>query len=121
MQFVGKTRFGDSLQVHIDVDIKLETIQIPRFILQPLIENAVKHGISKTEKNGTIELSIRLYKNHLEIVVSDNGPDFPDDLVSGHGLQSVYDLLRLSYKENASMNWENSPKKKITILIHSVK
>ncbi|NQY00590.1 MAG: hypothetical protein HRT70_05585 [Flavobacteriaceae bacterium] len=101
------------------MDDSLQEVKIPRFILQPLIENAIKHGISKIEGHGSIELQIVTKENNLIIVVSDNGPHFPEGLVSGHGLQSVFDLLRLSYGELASMNWENLPEKKITIIINS--
>lgn len=116
---IEKIRFEDRLEFTVDVEPTLLKINIPRFLLQPLIENAVKHGISNIEGKGNIHLMITKNNNNLLISVSDNGPHFPDGLVSGHGLQSVYDLLRLSYGEQANMNWENSPKKKITITISS--
>ena len=115
---IEKIRFEDRLEYSIKVDKEIEDAQIPRFILQPLIENAIKHGISKIEGKGCIELEIIQENNSLLISVSDNGPLFPKGLISGHGLQSVFDLLRLSYGEKASMNWENLPKKKITIIIN---
>ena len=116
---IEKIRFEDRLEFSVDVESSLLETSIPRFILQPLIENAVKHGISKIEDKGSINLTIIKNNNDLIISVSDNGPNFPDGLLSGHGLQSVYDLLRLSYAEQATMNWENLPKKKITISIRS--
>jgi sensor histidine kinase YesM len=116
---IEKIRFEDRLEYSIKVDDSLQKLEIPRFILQPLIENAIKHGISKIEEKGFISLEIYLENKKLIVAVSDNGPDFPEGLISGHGLQSVFDLLRLSYGEQASMNWENLPKKKITITITS--
>ena len=116
---IEKIRFEDRLHFSIDVDNDLLETTIPRFILQPIIENAIKHGISKIEGKGIINLQITKDNNKLLISISDNGPDFPDGLLSGHGLQSVYDLLRLSYGEEATINWENLPKKKITIKIRS--
>lgn len=116
---IEKIRFEDRLEFTIEVDDSLQEVEIPRFILQPLIENAIKHGISKVEHHGFIGLQIEHKQENLVITVSDNGPKFPEGLVSGHGLQSVFDLLRLSYGEQASMNWENLPKKKITITITS--
>jgi len=116
---IEKIRFEDRLEFFVNVEPSLLEIKIPRFILQPIIENAVKHGISTIEEKGSIYLNITKNNNTLIISVSDNGPNFPDGLVSGHGLQSVYDLLRLSYGERAAMNWENLPKKKITISIRS--
>jgi sensor histidine kinase YesM len=116
---IEKIRFEDRLEFSVNVEASILETNIPRFILQPLIENAVKHGTSNIEGKGNINLTITKNNNNLIISVSDNGPHFPDGLVSGHGLQSVYDLLRLSYGEQANMNWENSPKKKITITISS--
>ena len=103
--------------LNIEVDETLMNNEIPLFLIQPLVENAVKHGISQNEGEGTIRLKIEKEVNKLLISVSDNGPDFPEGLVSGHGLQTVYDLLRLNYKDNASLNWTNTPKKMIMIQI----
>ena len=114
---VEKIRFGERLNFKIKVDKNIENTKIPMFLIQPLIENAIKHGISKIEKNGEINLIIQQNKNNLLITVKDNGPDFPEDIVSGYGLQTVYDLLELSYKKNASLSWSNSPEKKISITI----
>ena len=114
---IEKIRFGDRLEFIIEVNKELESYEIPMFLIQPLVENAVKHGISQNEGKGQIVLKIRKEDNNISISVSDNGPDFPEGLLSGHGLQTVYDLLRLSYKDNASLNWTNTPEKIITITI----
>lgn len=52
--------------------------------------------------------------------MQDNEPDFPEGLVSGHGLQTVYDLLRFSYGDNAEMSFHNQPQKEITIQINNI-
>ncbi|WP_442846067.1 sensor histidine kinase [Leeuwenhoekiella sp. H156] len=112
---IEKIRFGDRLDFIIEVDPDLKNLEIPRFILQPLVENAIKHGTSKLKEKGIIRLSICSIKDNIILSVYDNGPDFPDGLFSGHGLQSVSDLLKLNYGETASLNWENLPQKKIEI------
>ena len=114
---IEKIRFGDRLQFTIDVDEDLEYHKIPLFLIQPLVENAVKHGISQKEGKGEIVLKIEKITSNIIISVSDSGPDFPEGLVSGHGLQTVYDLLRLSYGDKASLNWTNTPEKMITIIM----
>ncbi len=114
---IEKIRFGDRLQFTIEADESVLDDEIPLFIIQPLVENAVKHGISKNKESGEITLKIEKEKNTIVIIVSDNGPHFPEGLVSGHGLQTVYDLLRLSYGDNAFVNWTNSPSKLIKITI----
>lgn len=114
---IEKIRFGDRLQFTINVDKELKNNEIPLFLIQPLVENAVKHGISKNEGEGKIVLKISKELQEIHISVSDNGPDFPEGLISGHGLQTVFDLLRLTYGEKASLNWTNTPEKKIIITI----
>ncbi|MDI9869663.1 sensor histidine kinase [Flectobacillus roseus] len=114
---IEKIRFGERLQFTVMVDSDLEDHEIPLFLIQPLVENAVKHGISRNEGIGEIELQIVKEQNEMKISVRDNGPDFPEGLLSGHGLQTVFDLLRLTYGNNATLNWTNTPLKMITITI----
>ncbi|MEO8255486.1 MAG: histidine kinase, partial [Flavobacterium sp.] len=114
---IEKIRFGKRLKFTLQIEEAVENEPIPMYILQPLVENAIKHGISEIRGEGFITLEIKKEIETLFISVSDNGPDFPSSLVSGHGLQTVYDLLRLSYGEKAALKWENSPKKQIVISI----
>ncbi len=114
---IEQIRFGDRLKFSIQVDKDVKSVKIPMFIIQPLIENAVKHGISKIEGAGEIMLNIKKKSEGVEIIVEDNGPHFSEGVVSGHGLQTVFDLLRLTYGEKASLSWENEPVKHIKILI----
>ena len=114
---IEQIRFGDRLKFSINVQEDLLSQEIPRFVLQPLVENAVKHGISKIEDQGEIVVVITKKDKGLLISVQDNGVDFPEGLVSGHGLQTVYDLLRFSYGDKAEISWHNKPKKEITIYI----
>ncbi len=116
---IEKIRFEERLQYTIDVNEKLLEKEIPMYLLQPLIENAVKHGVSKTKKTGEIHLRIKKENRGLLITIKDNGDHFPEDLYGGYGLQSVYDLLRLSYGDKAMLQWANEPEKKISILIPS--
>ncbi|UJH90683.1 histidine kinase [Antarcticibacterium sp. 1MA-6-2] len=105
---IEKIRFGDRLDFEIGIDPSLNLKEIPKFIIQPLIENAVKHGISKIEGQGKIILAIYKEDKSMIIAVRDNGPDFPKGLVSGHGLQTIYDLLRISYGNKATIQWNNT-------------
>lgn len=114
---IEQIRFGDRLKFNINVQENLLSQEIPRFILQPLVENAVKHGISKIENQGELIVAITKKDKGVLISVQDNGPNFPEGFVSGHGLQTVYDLLRFSYGDKAEISWHNQPKKEITIYI----
>lgn len=114
---IEKIRFGNRLSFKLHIDETIIDKKIPMYMLQPLVENAIKHGVSKIGGEAKIGLEIIKEKEGLLIIVSDNGPDFPNGLVSGHGLQTVYDLLRLSYGDKASLSWENEPTKQIVISI----
>jgi sensor histidine kinase YesM len=79
--------------------------------IQPLIENAIKHGISAIAGRGTVALRARLEGGCLSVEVSDNGPGFPagfslDDPGEGHGLRNVTERLRVCYGDAARLCWE---------------
>ncbi|MCS0788060.1 ATP-binding protein [Cytobacillus firmus] len=69
---IEKIRFGDLLAVDWNVDERID-IMLPSMTIQPLVENAVQHGVSKKKDGGRIKLSIRQKGNKAEIVVEDNG------------------------------------------------
>ena len=66
-------RFSDRLRVHYDVDPAVLDAPVPPMVLQPLVENAVKHGIGPSERGGTITLRIQQARSRLEVSVEDTG------------------------------------------------
>jgi len=112
---VEKVRFDDRLTYSLYIPKELKEHEIPRFIIQPLVENAVKHGISKLVGKGEIKVLVNKKGNDINIVVSDNGEPFPDDLVPGFGIQSIYDKLEILYKNRFEMNFTNSPIKQVSV------
>ncbi|MGN0341706.1 MAG: sensor histidine kinase [Roseburia sp.] len=69
-----KMRFDDELQ--IVYDIETTGFSIPALTVQPIVENAVKHGLNKAEKGGTLTISSREYEDRYEVVVTDDGVGF---------------------------------------------
>ncbi|TCO07893.1 sensor histidine kinase [Natronoflexus pectinivorans] len=116
---IEEIRFTDRLNYSIHIDAVTESIEIPRNLILPLVENAVKHGISKIEGVGEIYLSVKKSDGGFLISVKDNGPDFPDGLVSGFGLKCVQDIIQLYYKGKAEFSWQNEPQKMVTIEVNS--
>ena len=90
---IEKIRFEDKLNYSIDVDEELNYYLVPRFILQPIVENAVKHGLKATGRLINIILEIKKNDNGLIIMVADTGPQFPDELNPGVGVKSIFDKL----------------------------
>ncbi|MFD1144875.1 sensor histidine kinase [Larkinella insperata] len=115
---VEQVRFGDRLSYRIDLaDSALNEVQIPQFLLQPLVENAIKHGISKVAGPGGIVLRIAEENGWLTGRIHDNGPAFPEELVAGYGLQSIQDKLKLLYGNDARLLVENKPLKEVVVQI----
>jgi hypothetical protein len=109
---VEQARFGDRLRVQINVDPEAEVVPVPAVSIQPLIENAVRHGASQAEGGGIVELRASLEGAALLVEVSDNGPGFPEGFSlassTGHGLRNISDRLSGYYGESAELRWESS-------------
>ncbi|MDZ7897657.1 MAG: histidine kinase [Arcicella sp.] len=113
---VEKVRFDERLNYQVIFENeKLENCQIPRFLIQPIVENAIKHGISKLANNGVVKINISEENNNLIIKIHDNGVPFPDDIFSGYGLKSIQDKLRLLSGEKATMSIVNEPQKAVIL------
>lgn len=116
---VEKVRFGDRLKFTVEVsDSSFKEFQVPKFILQPIVENAIKHGISKMAEQGLIVVRIYEEESWLHLCVHDNGPAFPETMGAGYGIKSVQDKLKLLYNENAKIELHNLPHKSVNISIH---
>jgi two-component system LytT family sensor kinase len=114
---IEKVRFGDRLSFVIDINEDVKNMLIPRFLIQPLVENALKHGLNNKADNGELKININRDENTITISIADNGKPFPAELNVGYGLQSTYDKLALLYGENYQVQITNSPEKQVKILI----
>ena len=70
---IMKNRYGDRLNYESDVDESTLRIEVPKLILQPLVENAIYHGIDRTRKQGLIKLTIKRQEDKIYIEIMDNG------------------------------------------------
>lgn len=112
---IERARFEERLRVTIDVPEELESIHIPSLILQPLVENAIKHGISENRKGGQVTISaVIAYEEpdeQLELIVFDSGSgkkqrerhDSP-----GVGLANIRQRLATYYGERAALTVETT-------------
>jgi two-component system, LytTR family, sensor kinase len=98
---IEKVRFGERLKFEIRCADNLMSEIIPRWLLQPLVENAIKHGTSKISGEGHVEIVIQENSNYIEMQVRDNGPAFQTDLQQGYGLRAVYEKIKLLGGEGA--------------------
>ncbi len=105
---VEQARFGQRLTCTIDSDHLPPVPQVPSMLLQTLIENAVKHGVSQTRGLGRIEVVVRTTADSVTVEVRDNGPgpgQRPDPRRSGEGfgLRSVRERLAGHFGDRASL------------------
>ncbi len=115
---IEQVRFGDRLSFRILVsDEVLKQAQVPRFLIQPVVENAIKHGIAKMTERGAIEIKAAKKGRLLQITIHDNGTPFPEPVSVGYGLQSIQEKLRLLYGEEASVLLQNTPAKEVVITL----
>ena len=119
---VEQVRFGNRLTFSVEVaEPSLIDLKLPQFLLQPIVENAIKHGIAKRADMGRIDVRIYQKNDELHLCVHDNGPGFPDDLSGGYGLRSIQDKLKLLYGDDARVELQNWPLKQVLIVISMAK
>lgn len=98
---IQQIRFQDKLTVEEHIDEEVLEAMVPNLILQPLVENAIKHGASQIEGVGRIEIAARREGARLQLQVIDNGPGFSGNGATkkGVGLQNVQSRLEELYGE----------------------
>jgi two-component system, LytTR family, sensor kinase len=102
-----KMRFEERLNVELDIDEDTLNQPVPPMMLQTLVENAIKHGISKKLNGGTIKVISDFVDNHHEIVVINSGQLNGHINGDGFGVKSTQDRLNLLYQGKASFAIRN--------------
>ncbi|SOE19790.1 Histidine kinase [Spirosomataceae bacterium TFI 002] len=114
---IEQIRFGERLQFSTELDENSKKAKVPKFIIQPLVENAIKHGVSKITGKGIIKVNAYTDGKLLTIKVHDNGPQFKLGEHVGYGLTSIQEKLKLLFGEKAHFNINSNPIKEISIEI----
>jgi two-component system, LytTR family, sensor kinase len=109
---IEEVRFQDRLRVEIDVEPAALEAAVPHLGLQPIVENAVRHGIGRRSAAGRIAIRAARVGDSLRIEVRDDGPGLPPegiDPARGIGLANTRERLRQLYGDTASLTLDNDP------------
>jgi two-component system LytT family sensor kinase len=112
---IERLRLGARLETEIDVDDAALTVPIPVLSIQPLVENAVKHGLSQNADPGLLRLQVKIFQNEVLIRVEDTGPGMNSDRKdfrerrNGVGLENVTRRLQLCYGPGADLKIVSGP------------
>lgn len=104
---IQQARFAERLRFDVDIPEELRGAGVPNLILQPLVENAVKHGIEKRREGGTIRVAASALGNTLLLSVCNDGPDQSAEskpIGAGIGLSNVRSRLQGLYGANSTFN-----------------
>ena len=104
-------RFGDRLRVERDIDPSLLPLPIPTLLLQPLVENALKHGIAPKRGPATLQITAVRSDRQLLLTIEDDGVGLgvPGNTRPGIGLSNTRSRLRELHGPNAELTLENLP------------
>ena len=106
---IEEIRFRDRIKVLVEVPHELRDALVPTFILQPLVENALKHGLSKRKQGGTVSIRAQREDGSLYLEVEDDGAGPPAFHRDGVGLRSVRERLSLIHGERAAFSFTGLP------------
>ena len=111
---IETVRFGDKLRVVKEIDPTASSIPVPSMLLQPLVENSIRHGLSSKVEGGTITLRARRAGGRLVIEVEDDGVGIPKEelagvLGKGIGVTNVKERLEVLYNQDYRMEIDSQP------------
>ncbi len=119
---IQKIRFGDRLHFSLSVNEEIEELQVLKLILQPLVENAIIHGLEKT--SGILHIIVEVSldsRKELIYHVRDDGPGFVNKVQQetkrGYGLSNVNERLKLAYGEAYEIKIDSIPGKGAEVIV----
>lgn len=112
---IEKARYRDRISFEVDWDDSID-VKIPRFVIQPLVENAIRHGILKNPHGGVVTVNIRSESDFVKIEVTDNGKGIPQDVMNkilndskeirGVGIKNINKRLKSLYGKGINISSE---------------
>lgn len=119
---IQETRFGDRIRFSINIEAGLDNVKIPNMVLQPLVENAIIHGLDSKGDGGVLDITVSKAGECVECVIFDNGAGIPSDLLkmlqeqqntsasrqtTGLGIANVHRRIQYYYGEDYGVTLES--------------
>lgn len=104
---IERIRFAGRLETHFAVTPDTLAVDVPNLVLQPLVENAIRHGVSRQTGIGRVHIRAYKHRGGLVLAVEDNGPGFPSSNSVGVGTRNVRERLASLYKHRARLTYRN--------------
>jgi LytS/YehU family sensor histidine kinase len=112
-----KERWGDHLRVSWSIEDEVRDWRMPPFTIQPLVENALRHGLGAHIEGGHIAISIRRHGDALVASVTDDGAGFPQRWREGNGIGALRQRLAALYGDNASIAIERAAGRGASVVV----
>jgi two-component system LytT family sensor kinase len=111
---IEMVRFGDKLRFVREIDPATSDLLVPSMLLQPLVENSIRHGLSNKVDGGTVRIRSRLQEGRLQILVEDDGVGIPEPKLArlfeqGIGVSNVNERLKVLYGDEYKMWIDSRP------------
>ena len=121
--FIQKERYGDKLEYTIFEPDDIPDIKLPKIVLQPLVENAIYHGIKESERPGKITITVSKRDTFIDICIADNGVGIKENTTStkelgGVGIKNIKERLTLFFGEAFSMEIKSEPNAYTKVYLH---
>ena len=108
---IQKIRMGERLNYQLSIDESLSNLNFPPLLIQPLVENAIRHGLESEVDGGNIKIAINQQQQKLHILVSDTGKGIDNMNSNGIGLKNIHARLEALFPQQASLTTRpNTPK-----------
>jgi LytS/YehU family sensor histidine kinase len=103
---IQNVRFGERLQVKVDIPSELLQMQVPNLLLQPLVENAIKHGIAKRAAGGFVRVTATRLNGKVHLSIYNDAPDTPTDIQAtrtGVGISNLRTRLQILHGDKSEL------------------
>ena len=117
---IQKVRFGERLQVSVDIPPELLCAQVPNLLLQPLVENAIKHGIAKRVAGGNVRVAGACHNGNLCLSVYNDGPSLPADwqaTPTGVGIANLRTRLQILHGNVSELRLQRANPGGVEVLV----